>query len=459
MTVYFYDMVMVDSVTPGGGPLTWGSSVTGPAGEIFLAPPAEADGKTVAIRIFTLDQDKLPNGDWEICLAVVDITHRTFSRGTFLSSSTGSRVIFPSGLKYIEIITAANALNSFASNTYFKHITGATVVQGGAGDTTYIVGGLSANNGSLGSGGAYLTVGDTNGVQNTGFVLPYIGELPTHDPIFFILQAGPWSTLLQMHGMNGRVGWNLPSTTMPSAHQHFVGIDPATTTQIIQAAAAQTADLTHWQDTNGNVVTTIRANGWVKVGTDRVNADFDQQFTAEFNGGGGLSLGSYRNSSLGANITITHHRGTMAAPLVSQVGDQAGNIYFNTIDSEGVEHISGNISATYLGDNKGMITFAVNQTPDALVYIGGWGDVDAPGGLGIGTGGLPQAKLHVANNWPTFKPFIVQSYANQTANIAEFQNPTGQHLHNHQRERLPHHSQDCSPGGWRVVKWRSSVVV
>jgi hypothetical protein len=197
-----------------------------------------------------------------------------------------------------------------------------------------------------------------------------------------------------------------------------------------RAALGQTGNLTEWQaaglgiNTNapdGDVLASVSPEGWFSVGPT-LGSDLKQHINAQFNGGGGFTLRSARNSTLGANITISHCRGTIASPLPLNAGDQVGNIYFQGIYSDGTEKLCANISGAYLGDNKGAIYLNVNQTPDVIATIAGWGADIAPGGMQIGGGtAVPKAKLHIINNWPTFQPVIIQGYNSQAANLTEWQ--------------------------------------
>ena len=92
--------------------------VTGNAGDV-------QDGVTTAIRIETID-----GATWEVCETVPSLSGSifTYTRGTLLKSSTGSRVNFLAGTKQIRFVAPKEA---FAGATSWTNLTtSATLVTG-----------------------------------------------------------------------------------------------------------------------------------------------------------------------------------------------------------------------------------------------------------------------------------------------------------------------------------------
>jgi hypothetical protein len=95
--------VLVTTTTTGESTLTQGSAVDG-----FAAPGAGDDGKTFTIMIKAVDASGIPTGAWELCQSVYTHSGTTWSRGTLIESSTGSRIDFASGTKHIGIVAPAS---------------------------------------------------------------------------------------------------------------------------------------------------------------------------------------------------------------------------------------------------------------------------------------------------------------------------------------------------------------
>jgi uncharacterized iron-regulated membrane protein len=136
---------------------------------------------------------------------------------------------------------------------------------------TVIAGGLFIDQYS----GAYINVQGNNPSAALGgcfdLVLGDITRSP--NPRFSLLQSGPWWSLLQIWGALRKVGWNLDGSTVPSAHQHFVGIDANTVGSIFQSAAAQAANISEWRDSNANIHATVSENGYHTTRKNTAPAD------------------------------------------------------------------------------------------------------------------------------------------------------------------------------------------
>lgn len=96
---------------------TFGASVTA-AGANNLT-----DGGTTEILILEVDGNGTPTGVWEVCESVFTVTGNTVTRGTLLSSSTGSRINFATGAKYVYVVTSANKIISFAMLSTVQNFT------------------------------------------------------------------------------------------------------------------------------------------------------------------------------------------------------------------------------------------------------------------------------------------------------------------------------------------------
>lgn len=117
MTIRYLDMVKVDSVSTGTGSFVYGAAVTSPSGQPFKEPSAGDDGKTVVIRIESVNANQVPTTDWEECESVLTFSTKTFSRGTLRASSTGSRVSFAAGTKHIRITVGAAEFAAFVPSS------------------------------------------------------------------------------------------------------------------------------------------------------------------------------------------------------------------------------------------------------------------------------------------------------------------------------------------------------
>jgi hypothetical protein len=117
MTVAYKSMTKVVTTGTGTGALVHTAAAVGPAGEICLAPTIADDGKQFYIRIFTVNTQQIPNGDWEESLSTYTHSTKTWGRETFLRSSTGSPINFAAGTKHIALVTTEETLQSFVLNT------------------------------------------------------------------------------------------------------------------------------------------------------------------------------------------------------------------------------------------------------------------------------------------------------------------------------------------------------
>jgi hypothetical protein len=117
MTISYLDMVKVDTVSTGTGSLVYGSAVTSPSGQPYLAPTSGDNGKTVVIRIESVNSNQVATTDWEECESVLTFSTKTFSRGTLRASSTGSRIAFAAGTKHIRITVGAQEFSRFVPSS------------------------------------------------------------------------------------------------------------------------------------------------------------------------------------------------------------------------------------------------------------------------------------------------------------------------------------------------------
>jgi len=102
MTISYLDNTQVTTTTTGTGTLTQGSAVTG-----FRAPEAGDDGKTYTVMIKGVDGSGVPTGEFELTESIYTHSGTTWSRGTLLDSSTGSRINFAAGTKRISVAQAS----------------------------------------------------------------------------------------------------------------------------------------------------------------------------------------------------------------------------------------------------------------------------------------------------------------------------------------------------------------
>jgi hypothetical protein len=105
--ISYKDNIQVTSTTTGTGTLTQAAAVTG-----FAAPAAGDDGKTFTIMVKGVDASGIPTGEWELCESTYTHSGTTWSRGTLLDSSTGSRVTFSAGTKHIAVVAPARVFGA-----------------------------------------------------------------------------------------------------------------------------------------------------------------------------------------------------------------------------------------------------------------------------------------------------------------------------------------------------------
>src|SRR5512134_12472 len=100
----FYDRVMETSTTTGTGTLTLAGAVTG-----YRSFSVIGNGNTTPMAIWEVDADGNPSGAWEVAAACTyTAAGTTLTRGTLLSSSTGSAINFGAGTKRVaQVLPAA----------------------------------------------------------------------------------------------------------------------------------------------------------------------------------------------------------------------------------------------------------------------------------------------------------------------------------------------------------------
>ena len=119
--ISYKDNIQVTSTTTGTGTLTQAAAVTG-----FAAPASGDDGKTFTIMVKGVDGSGIPTGEWELCESTYTHSGTTWSRGTLLDSSTGSRVTFSAGTKHIAVVFASPQIIDSRIYQSEISITGAT---------------------------------------------------------------------------------------------------------------------------------------------------------------------------------------------------------------------------------------------------------------------------------------------------------------------------------------------
>lgn len=139
---------VISAANGGTGTLTMsGTAITAQNCRTFAASVTAAtagdltDGCTTEINIREVAADGTYNGVWENCLSVYTVAGNTVSRGTLLSSSTGSRINFSTSLvKHVFVGISgsfANALNVDGSPQFaavnIGHATDTTVSRVSAG--------------------------------------------------------------------------------------------------------------------------------------------------------------------------------------------------------------------------------------------------------------------------------------------------------------------------------------
>lgn len=140
--ISYKDNIQVTSTTTGTDTLTQAAAVTG-----FAAPAAGDDGKTFTIMIKLVDASGIPTGEWELCESTYTHSGTTWSRGTLIDSSTGSRVTFSAGTKHIAVVAPARVFGAAGGGLEISNQTVTTTDITGAVGNMYIctIAGLTAN--------------------------------------------------------------------------------------------------------------------------------------------------------------------------------------------------------------------------------------------------------------------------------------------------------------------------
>jgi hypothetical protein len=169
MAHYKFDLVQETSTSTGTGALTLAGAVT--RRQAFSAVLSNADTCYVLI-------ESASAAEWEISLATYNSGGNTLSRGTVLSSSTGSAVSFSAGTKTISLIApAAKSIvednNGDVSITRDAAIGRNATVAGTLGVTGTLSGAAASFSGNMGSQTLTVNYGSTSSIStvaltNTG---------------------------------------------------------------------------------------------------------------------------------------------------------------------------------------------------------------------------------------------------------------------------------------------------
>ncbi len=104
----YINNTLVMTTSTGTGPMVQSGMVVG-----YAIPVAGDNGKTFIAKIFAVDANGIPGVDWEMCESVYNHSALSWSRGTLLASSTGSRIDFSSGVKRIAVTCSAERFSVF----------------------------------------------------------------------------------------------------------------------------------------------------------------------------------------------------------------------------------------------------------------------------------------------------------------------------------------------------------
>lgn len=117
MAIKLADCVRETTTTTGTGTLTLTGSAPAIGDRTFSTSVTAAgvddltDGCTTVVRIEAVDGSGIPTGDWEITEGVYTVSGNTVTRGTLKSSSTGSRVNFSAGTKYVSVVVPSSMMD------------------------------------------------------------------------------------------------------------------------------------------------------------------------------------------------------------------------------------------------------------------------------------------------------------------------------------------------------------
>lgn len=129
MPIKLADCVRETTTTTGTGTLTLSGTAPLVGDRTFSASVSAAglddltDGCTTVIRIEEVDGSGNPTGAWELCKSVFTVSGNTVTRGTLKSSSTGSRVSFAAGTKYVSVVAPASMIEGGGGLTGGRTIT------------------------------------------------------------------------------------------------------------------------------------------------------------------------------------------------------------------------------------------------------------------------------------------------------------------------------------------------
>jgi hypothetical protein len=97
--ISYKDNILATTTTTGTGTLTQATAVTG-----YSLPVSGDDAKVFVVMIKAVDGNGIPTGAWELTESTYTHSGTTWSRGTLIDSSTGSRIDFAAGAKHIAVV-------------------------------------------------------------------------------------------------------------------------------------------------------------------------------------------------------------------------------------------------------------------------------------------------------------------------------------------------------------------
>ena len=203
---------------------------------------------------------------------------------------------------------------------------------------------------------------------------------------------------------------------------------------VLKGAASQTADLQQWQNSAGTVITRVRPDGQIGVGSTLITG-----------------TNFFVNNTISTTNVVATIRGAVSQTANLQEWQDSAGTVLTKVDSAGSLTIG--TSGTFISASNGRGVFttsgasqialvvkgAASQTANlqewqnsagtilARVSSGGAFVTSAVGVFGAQSN-TPNAQLYVLANSTTYPTFVAKAIASQTANLTEWQDSSGSAL-------------------------------
>jgi hypothetical protein len=321
---------------------------------------------------------------------------------------------------YLEWITSTPTFYSGAAATTGMIIKGAASqtgsmlqLQNSAGNITANFTAPVNNVNRLNLGGTDLSATFGITVHASGGVGQVIRAAATQSADLLQIQNSAASNLLWITsaGNLNAPGQIRVGTSSGLAQLTVLSTNAATIAQVVRGASGQTADLTQWQESNGNIFNRVLASGNMLLGNTSVASDNYISF---------IGAGADRNAGLRWGNDAT---GSDQFVLVSNTTN--GDLNLNILGAARTFNIkaaaSQSANLTEWQNSAATILSRVEASGKGVFDV-----LNAPNGAFFGNltaqPGSPSAYLAVQGYSPQHRPFMVRGFGNMTANLVDYQN-------------------------------------